>query len=328
MRRRRHGARGAGADAAARVVKELGPLVQVLAVDRAHVHAVEPAEVLAHAIDDALAAHHLVGVSVHRPAAEQVREAAVDIRRRPLARKDRAFVIRPRDDRLVVRGAALHAADLHEQRRRARCRGRRRRAAGRLVDRRGSDVIQRSPGRLGVELPCVARRALRRVGGQRVAREHRARRVCVRIVLLPQRSVEAPLVHGSNTARHEQLAGEGRQRGQGGQRHVVGARQGAVRLRRKPPVGQTAVEGEEHDQPLGRRRGHPLRLRFTLRDRGQERCSHTSSTQATEKNSAIECLIHGRFPFSYPECGDGMNRLRCSPPSWRRWSRSAWPCWS
>ena len=250
------------------------------------------------------------------PVAEQVRQAAVDLRRRPVAREDRAGAVRPRDDGLGVAGAAADAADLQEER-----------SGPTLVDRRGGDVVQRSPGRLRVELPDVHGPAVRSVGGQGVSREHRSTRVRVGIVLLPERPGEAPLVHGADTAGHEELARVGRQRREGRRPRVLGGRQGAVRLHREPPGGQTPVVGEEHDQPLGRRRGHPLRLRFTLGDGGQERSGDGRSTQATENQSAIVCrlrLVHGLVPFSSQGFAGGMNRLACNRPSCWRWCRWGW----
>src|SRR5262249_3483757 len=85
-----------------------------------------------------------------------------------------------------------------------------------------------------------------------------------------------------------------------GRPHVVRGRQGAVRLHGEPLVGQAAVVGEEHDQPLGGSRGHVLRLGLTLHDGRKEWSRHTSPTKATEKNSAIECLFHGRDSLQFP----------------------------
>src|SRR4029078_10224073 len=96
------------------------------------------------AVDDDLALGGRVRVWEHRARAEQVGQVREDGLRRPDAGEDQLGLV-PRDDRLVVGGGALDAANLDEQRRRAA-----------RVDLLGAYVVQRASCRLGVELPDVA----------------------------------------------------------------------------------------------------------------------------------------------------------------------------
>src|SRR6187431_3099352 len=81
-------------------------------------------------------------------------------------------------------------------------------------------------------------------------------------------------------------------------RLVVGGGERAVRLHREPAVGEATVVREHHDQALWRRDSGPLCLRGTFRNGAQERCSDGGSAEATEKESAIHVVVHGRLSFS------------------------------
>ena len=132
-----------GGDDLARLVQKLGPVGELLLVRPAHVDPHEAIEVLSHAVDDALAPGRLVRIRRNRPRAEEARELGEERQRCPIAGKDHAGLF-VRDHRLGVAGAAVHAANLDEERRGA---------AG--VDLLGADVIERATGRLAVELPDV-----------------------------------------------------------------------------------------------------------------------------------------------------------------------------
>ena len=275
-RRRVHGAL-APADGAARVVEQLGPVGELLLVRRLMLTLESCSGRLAR-VDDALAAGRLVRVRRHGARAEEAREAVEDLRRRPVARKDLLGLVDTRSP-LGVAGAAADAADLHEERRAT---------AG--VDLLGGDVIQRATGRLGVELPDVLARCRR--WGSPGSSEERATNLRVGVVLLPVGPLEAPLVHGADAARHQELVRVRRQRRERRHRHVVGGVSGAVGLRREPPVRQAPVVREEHDQPL--RSGDAvirLRLRLTLRDGAAGTVRRRPLPQATENQSAIECRL-------------------------------------
>jgi len=151
-----------------------------------------------------------------------------------------------------------------------------------------ANVVEGRCGRLRFELGggVVDVEGIVGMGGHRDAGEVRAAHLKQRVVPLSERHVGGPFVHRPDTAWYEELVNV-RCEGFEGRPREVGGGQRAMRVHRKPAIGQTTVVGEHDDQPPRRGNRSVLALGDALCHRTQEGCGDHSAAQATQKEPPV-----------------------------------------